>query len=265
MWVWDSGGDRPAVVLLHGWTSTAALTWSPVMGALAHSWRVVAPDHRGHGRGIRARRFTLEDCADDVAALIEHLGVSPAIVAGYSMGGPIAQLVWRRHPEAVGGLVLCATAARFQGRADLAPAVTAVSLGLSYLLSAIPGGWRHQALTRMVEARDDNPERARWVLAEQGRSDPALLVQAAAALNAYDATGWIATIDVPTSVIITTRDRTVAPERQWHLARSIPGAEHATVDWGHRAGVEAADRFGPALEQACRSVWDRGQKVGRAS
>jgi diacylglycerol O-acyltransferase len=136
-------------------------------------------------------------------------------------------------------------------------------MGLSYLLSAIPGEWRQQALTRMVEARDDNPDRARWVLGEQGRSDPALLVQAAAALNAFDATGWITEVDVPTSVIITTRDRTVPPDRQWQLARAIPGAEHSTVAWGHRACVEAADRFVPAVERACRSVLDRATGMDR--
>lgn len=264
MWVWDSGGEGPAVVLLHGWTSTAALNWSPSMLPLSRSLRVLAPDHRGHGRGIRTRRFTLEECADDVAALVEHLGTGPVVAVGYSMGGPIAQLLWRRHPETVTGLVLCATGARFPGRTGLAPAVTAVGMGLSYLMSAIPGGWRQQALTRMVEARDDNPERARWVLGEQQRSDPAALVQAAAALNAYDATGWISDIDVPTSVLITTRDQTVPPDRQWQLARTIPGAEHTTIAWGHRACVEAADQFVPALEAACLSVLARAGRVDPA-
>lgn len=263
MWVWDSAGDRPTVLLLHGWTSTAALNWSPTMLALARSWRVVAPDLRGHGRGIRGRRFTLEDCADDLAGLVRTLDTAPVIVVGYSMGGPIAQLLWRRHPDVVAGMVLCATGARLPGRADLAPAVTAVGMGLSYLISAIPGGWHQQALTRMVEARDDNPDRARWVISEQGRSDPALLVQAAAALNNYDATPWIGEIDVPTTVIITTKDRTVPPDRQWQLARTIPDAEHATIAWGHRACVEAADRFVPALDRACHSTWGRAHGIGR--
>jgi 3-oxoadipate enol-lactonase len=262
MWLLDTGGAGPPVVLLHGWTSTAALNWSPSLLRLSDEFRVMAPDHRGHGRGIRTRRFTLEDCADDLAALVDLLGCGPVVAVGYSMGGPIAQLFWHRHPEAVAGLVLCATAARFPGRTELAPAVTAVGLGLSFLLSAIPGGWRRQALTRLVEGRDDDPDRARWVLGEQQRSDPAALVQAAAALNAYDATGWIGTVDVPTSVIITSRDTTVPPARQWQLARTIPGAEHIAIPWGHRAAVEAKDQFVPALRAALRSVLARADAGG---
>jgi 3-oxoadipate enol-lactonase len=104
-WVWDSGGPpgAPTVVLLHGWMSTAALNWCRCVGPLAASMRVVAIDHRGHGRGIRSLRpFRLEDCADDVAALIGKLDVGPAVVAGYSMGGPLAQLSCaRRRPDSL--------------------------------------------------------------------------------------------------------------------------------------------------------------------
>ena len=75
---------------------------------------MVAPDLRGHGRGIRSRRpFRLEDCADDLAALVEQLGCGPVVVVGYSMGGLVAQLLWRRHPDLVAGLVLCSTARVF--------------------------------------------------------------------------------------------------------------------------------------------------------
>ena len=82
---------------------------------------MVAIDHRGHGRGIRSRRrFHLSDCADDAAALVAELGLDRVIAVGYSMGGPIAQLLWRRHREVVGGLVLCATSRTFASRAAVA-------------------------------------------------------------------------------------------------------------------------------------------------
>src|SRR3954454_20650831 len=74
------------VVLLHGWTVTADLNWFTSYAALGRRFHVVALDHCGHGQGISCRRpFRLEDCADDVAALAEVLGLRQVIVAGYSM------------------------------------------------------------------------------------------------------------------------------------------------------------------------------------
>ena len=97
----DSGGDGPPVLLLHGWTVTADLNWYAQYGPLADAgFRVLALDHRGHGRGIRAlENFDLEDCADDAAGVLRELGIGPAVVAGYSMGGPISLLTARRHPD----------------------------------------------------------------------------------------------------------------------------------------------------------------------
>ena len=109
----------PTVVMLHGLGATGALNWSHGLEVLNERFRVVALDHRGHGRGIDADEpFTLEDCADDAVALADVLGVERAIFVGYSMGGPIAQLVWHRHAERVQGLVLCATSAEFCSPAE---------------------------------------------------------------------------------------------------------------------------------------------------
>ncbi len=73
-----AGADAPVVLLLHGWTATADLNWYPAYDPLAADFRVLALDHRGHGRGIRSgRRFRLADCADDAVALADVLGVGP--------------------------------------------------------------------------------------------------------------------------------------------------------------------------------------------
>jgi pimeloyl-ACP methyl ester carboxylesterase len=101
---------------LHGLGATGALNWATCFEPLAARGEVIAVDHRGHGRGPRVgNRFRLADCADDAAAVLRTLGARPAIVVGYSMGGPIAQLLALRHPELVVGLVLSATARDFRG------------------------------------------------------------------------------------------------------------------------------------------------------
>src|SRR5437763_1097691 len=89
------------IVLLHGLAATGLLNWSPSYAALAQHFRVISIDHRGHGRGLRTKDFQLEECADDVAAIADALGIRRFIPVGYSMGGPIATLVWRRHPDRV--------------------------------------------------------------------------------------------------------------------------------------------------------------------
>ena len=113
VFVRDSGGTSasPAVLLLHGWTASADINFFPVYACLAESYRVIALDQRGHGRGLRSMEpFSLEDCADDAAALLEQLGVGRVIVVGYSMGGPVGMLLARRHPGQVAALVMQATA-----------------------------------------------------------------------------------------------------------------------------------------------------------
>src|SRR5438105_10735 len=77
----------PALLLLHGLTANADLNWFACFEPLGREFRVVALDQRGHGGGIRTRRFRLEDCADDAAALADVLGIPRFIPVGYSMGG----------------------------------------------------------------------------------------------------------------------------------------------------------------------------------
>ncbi|MCE2559307.1 MAG: alpha/beta fold hydrolase [Acidobacteria bacterium] len=123
----------PVLLLMHGLAATALLNWATSFTTLGRGFRVIALDHRGHGRGIRRiGAFKLEDCADDAAALADHLGVERVIPVGYSMGGAVAQLFWRRHPARTAGLVLCATGSRFGGpRAERAASTLGPLLSLA--------------------------------------------------------------------------------------------------------------------------------------
>ncbi len=269
-WVWDSGerSSVPTVVLIHGWTSTAALTWQFCMAPLAERFRVVAPDLRGHGRGIRSwRPFRLEDCADDVAALVASLGTGPVILVGYSMGGPVAQLAWRRHPESVAGLVMCATASTFARSPVSGAVVAATALSLGLAASTFPTMVRSAGMRRMAQSTfppGDSP-RAGWAAQEWGGADPAGLLGAGAALLRYDSSSWISTVDVPTGVIVTAEDQTVPPNRQRRLADAVPGAFSVTVASGHRSCVEAPTQFVPALVEACQRVAVAGLCPARPS
>jgi 3-oxoadipate enol-lactonase len=244
----------PTVLLLHGWTANADLNWFPSFRPLSRHFRVIAIDHRGHGRGIRNRRpFSLGDCADDAAALVRHLGIDRVIAVGYSMGGPIAQLLWKRHPELVDGLVLCATSRNF-GRSAAERAMFTSMLGLSGVDRLTPAALRRQVARRVFGDRFEQSPMGAWITDELKRNDPATVLQAGWSIGRFSSADWIGEVDVPTSVVITTRDSVVAPRRQLRLAESIPGAEVIRVAGDHGVCVMDPHRFVPALLDGCSRV-----------
>ena len=85
MFLRDSGGDGPPVLLLHGWMFSADLNWyRPMARSRRPATACSRVDHRGHGRGLRTPEpFTLKACADDAAALLAHLKVQPVLAVGY--------------------------------------------------------------------------------------------------------------------------------------------------------------------------------------
>jgi 3-oxoadipate enol-lactonase len=257
-----AGPSAPTLVLLHGWTATAELNWVACFGALGRAgFRVLAIDHRGHGRGIRSRRrFRLEDCADDVAALLDVLGIASAIPVGYSMGGPIAQLVWRRHPDRVDGLVLCATSRNFRG-SGAARMMFAGMAGLATMSRLTPPPVTRAVARRVRVARPDEGRYAAWMRRETSRGNATKLLEAGAALGEFSSHPWIGEVDVPTAVVITMQDGVVPPPRQRRLAESIPGATVHPVAGDHTVCVSDPGAFVPALVGACRSVSSRAGVV----
>jgi 3-oxoadipate enol-lactonase len=228
---------------------------------LSQRFNVVAIDHRGHGRGIRSRRpFSLSDCADDAAALVRELGISRVIPVGYSMGGPIAQLVWRRHPELVEGLVLCATSRNFGNSLGERAMFTSL-LGLSGIARLTPGAVRRQVAGRIVGRGLDQTPIGAWVAEELKRNDPSIVLQAGWSIGRFSSAEWIGGVAVPTSVVVTTRDSVVAPERQLKLAAAIPGAEIIRVDGDHDVCVRSSRRFVPALLEAATRVSRRAARA----
>ena len=253
----------PTLVLLHGWTANSALNWFATYAPLGEHFHVLALDHRGHGHGIRSwKRFTLEDCADDAVALLDALGVEAAIPVGYSMGGPIAQLMWQRHPDRTDGLGLCATAARFRDRGS-DRALQGVVTGLSLAVRAAPS-WMHKRVTeRLVVGRYDSSPLGCWAREQSRFNDLRTIIEAGHAVGSYDARSWIGGIDVPTAIVMTSYDTTVPPARQQFMADTIPGARVVPVDGGHDVCAVDPQAFVPALLEACTDVATRAEARDR--
>jgi 3-oxoadipate enol-lactonase len=237
----------PVVVLLHGLGATGGLNWAGAFSLLGSRFRVIAVDHRGHGRGIRTKKFRLEDCADDVAGLLDELGIESCIPVGYSMGGSIATLMWRRHPRLTSGLVLMATSRNFSGRPADRMAFAAMGLAAAVRLPAPPGARLLFSASQRVPLLGPLIRPPHWALDELCRHDPRSLLQAASALGRFSCHRWAPTIDVPVAVVATTHDRIVPVSRQVSLAAAIPSAVLHPVDSGHLA---VGPLGGPTLLEA---------------
>ena len=228
VFVRDSGGPpgRPAVLLLHGWTASADLNFFPVYAPLATSYRVIALDLRGHGRGMRsAEPFRLEDCADDAAALLDQLGARHVIVVGYSMGGPVGLLLAQRHPGRVRALVMQATALDWREKAHERMVWRLLSVFELGLRLGTGAGFVERAVRQAIEDAPELGAYRPWLAAEFRRGLGRELGDAGRALSRYDARPWAAQLGLPAVMLITSRDRLVRPAKQRALAEAL----HAQV------------------------------------
>jgi 3-oxoadipate enol-lactonase len=250
MFLRDSGGDGTPLLLLHGWTASADLNWYAQYGPLAEAgYRVLAIDHRGHGRGLRALTdFRLEDCADDAIDALRELGTGPALVAGYSMGGPIALLAARRQPDLVRGLVLCATSSNWRS-----PRIRAfwwtMALWRLVLQLAPYGLWR----AGLRASGMPDTAQTTWATGELVRGSARDIAEAGRELGRFDARPWVGEIRAPAAVVLTREDNLVPPPWQRDLARRL----HAPIvesPGDHLASSSRAREFTAALLAALERV-----------
>lgn len=254
--------DAPTVLLLHAVGCTGMLTWFRTLEALSSRYRVVTFDQRWHGRGISSEHFSLQDCADDVAALIEALELDDVVVAGYSMGSIVAQRVWRQHPDLVRGLVLCATTDRFR----TSMSERAFHQTMEVLMVALRGLSRSRmvrvAARNTVDALDlGRTDLHDWALAEFRSTSPWAVAQAVAAIGRHHSRPWLRQVDVPVAVVVTRKDRVISARRQRELAQRIPGATVHEVDAGHASCVLQSDTFVPALLEALACTFARARDL----
>jgi len=249
--------DAPTIVLLHALGCTAYLTWFGVLGELSKTHRVVALDLRWHGRGIRSPRFRIADCADDVAGVLDQLGIDSAIVAGYSLGGAVAQEVWHRHASRVDGLVLASTARNLRGHAGEKMFFPVMTLAM-HPLSRV-------ALAKVERLAASLPELPPVHLADGidwGRSEfrstsawsmPEVLGE----LGRFNSAPWIGSVDVPAAVVVTARDKAIPTRRQRKLAAAIPDASVHEAPGGHASIVLDHERWAPIFLEAVDEVTGR--------
>lgn len=252
--------DARTVLLLHGWTASADTQFLYAYQRLAEVYSVVAVDHHGHGRGLRDDApFDLERVADDVASVLRVLDVGPVVAVGYSMGGPVAMYLARRHPALVNGLVLQATALEFHtGRFER------VRWRFVALMSPVARSWWFSrsvgiglrlAARRNKEIREILP----WLVAEIGRNDARTVASAGRALSRHDARPWASSVQVPAASVVTKKDRLVPARKQRALANAL-SARIFEIPSGHLGALSHPGEYRTATRRAVDDVVGRSQR-----
>ncbi len=242
----------PTVMLLHGWTVTADLNWYPAYEPLSQRASIVAFDHRGHGLGLPTRRFRLSDCAADALAVADTLGIDRFTVAGYSMGGAVAQLVARSAPDRVSGLVLAATSTSFRGQGW-----RAVRFGLLPVIASTtrfaPSPIRRWGFERTVVG-SFGPRMGRWAQSEVLKGDPQAFLDAGTELFNFDSSSWIGDLSMPMAQVRTVGDGVVPDRLQLMLAEAVPGISVNAYRGGHESVVTDFDSFWACMSAALDSI-----------
>jgi pimeloyl-ACP methyl ester carboxylesterase len=254
----DTGGEGPPVMLLHGWMASGDLNWWPAYAALVEAgYRVLAIDHRGHGRGLRpVGRFRLADCAADVAAVLTALEAAPAVVVGYSMGGAIAQLLARDHADVIDGVVLSGTSQHWQDPASRRYFKTMLFLGLT--ISLAPKLFWRWGLWQMGMREG---ELSIWIHSELMRHSARDIAEAGRELGRFDSRPWLGAVALPAAVVVTTRDELVPVRNQRALAEAARArvfeAPITHLELGARGDI-----YNPQLLAAIAAVRDRPAAPG---
>ncbi len=236
---YQSEGEGPPIVLIHGLGSDHTAFVGPVKDALLAGRRVITMDMRGHGRSTRAgNHYSTDQFADDVAALLDTLHIRCADVLGISMGGAIAMKLAARRPKLVNRLALVAT---WSNCDDL--------LAASFEEWAVASRNDNQLLRDLVLIRTATPQ---FVAANRKfialfnqfwptASGPAFRKACTACIE-HDAAGDLPKIRARTLVIAGTRDLLVPPNYSRDLARQLREAKLKIIDGaGHVPWLDRPD------------------------
>lgn len=245
---YDDAGSGPAVVLIHGFPLCRKL-WRPQTEALAAAgYRVITPDLRGFGESEAPDGpYTMSVFADDVAALLDHLGIERAVIGGMSMGGYVLLNFLERHPQRAAAAMFLVTRAA----ADDEPG----RMRRSSLASEVAAG-RSQVVTDAFEGilfAGDTPHARPKLVAEvkawMTATPPRGLAGGLLAMrDRKDYVDLLPTFSLPALVLGAGQDRAVPLDHSRVLVKGLPNARLCTIDdAGHMANLEWPEAFNACL------------------
>jgi pimeloyl-ACP methyl ester carboxylesterase len=248
---------RPTLVAIHGGPAGYDHAYlRPHLDRLADLAQVVYVDLPGHGRSEHgdAATWTLERCADDLAAFFDQVGIVQPLLFGHSMGGYVALLVALRHPSHAGGLLLQATAARHDVERIVDGFRTRFGVELADIAARIFGGGtttideNRRVLDGFGPHRPDDDTYARVI--------PNLDLEAATPqLACFDVSADLHRIEVPTLITVGALDPVTPVAAAREIADGLSAAPcHLEVleDAGHFPWLDDPDPYWQPIERFIR-------------
>ncbi|AKU95610.1 Beta-ketoadipate enol-lactone hydrolase [Labilithrix luteola] len=243
-------GKGPPVLLLHG-ISNSGRAWAPQIPSLvAAGYRVIVPDHAGHGASARlSAPFGVADLADDIESLLAHLRIETLDLVGLSLGGMVALELALRHPARIGRLVV---ANSFDKTAT--PPFQAMAKGWAETFERPHGpvARLEQSWPSLVSpAFQATPDGLRTYQIWHGiaaTADGASLAHVARGIGNFDVSARIGQLVMPTLFIAGSLDAMSPPEMSRHMAERVPRARCVVIDGAaHISNVDSAEVFSSRL------------------
>jgi len=245
---WEEAGQGLPVVLLHAFPLNRTM-WTPQVKELAARYRVITPDFRGHGEsGAVDEDSTMERLAEDVRGLLDALGLERVALGGLSMGGYAAFAFLRKHAARVSALILADTRAGADSEEGRQARHENAALAEKEGSGAITERLLPKLLGASTHAR--RPEVAQAVREMILSTPPAGMAAALRGMAARpDSTPLLATISVPTLILVGEEDVLTPPAESEALAKAIPGAQLVKIaKAGHLSNFEQPAAFNQALQ-----------------
>ncbi len=250
---YDDVGSGTPVLFVHGFPHNRSL-WSPQVNALVDRARCIAPDLRGFGETTVAPPYSMDQYADDLAALLDVARIDRAVIAGLSMGGYITFAFWRRHRERVRALVLADTRPgadddeSSRKRGDLA--AVARTQGSAAVAERM--------MTGMVgrSTRDKSPEVVEQVYGMLASAPADGVVGALEAMVARpDSSPTLGDIDVPTLIVVGEEDALTPVREARAMHASVRGSRlEVLAGAGHVSNLERPAAFNHVLSEFLSSL-----------
>ncbi len=246
----ESGPSDGAVLLLGSSLGTTHEMWGPALATLERERRIVAFDHRGHGRSpVPAGPYDVADLGGDVVALMDRLGLERVDYAGVSLAGMVGLWLAINAPERIERLVcICSSAHVPPAQAWAARAAAVLEAGtVAVVADAVVGRWFTQEYARR------NPEVIAWARGMLAATPPDGYAACCGAIERMDLRGGLAAITVPTLVIAAPDDEAIPPEHSRAIAAAVPGARLEMLGSGaHLAAIECAGEVAALIEAQLR-------------